>query len=81
MKIVSACNFGYLPLTLNWLKSLELLGLQENVLLYSLDKKVQEALNEKGMKIYYGRLLSFQTFQRSITQFIQMLGQTLYLEK
>lgn len=50
MKIVSACNFGYLPLTLNWLKSLELLGLQENVLLYSLDKKVQEALNEKGIE-------------------------------
>ena len=35
MKIVSACNFGYLPLTLNWLKSLELLGLQENVLLFT----------------------------------------------
>lgn len=50
MKIVSACNFGYLPLTLNWLKSLELIGLRDSVLLYSLDKKVQEALNERGIE-------------------------------
>ena len=50
MKIVSACNFGYLELTLNWLKSLEMLGLRDYVKLFSLDKKVRIALNDMGIE-------------------------------
>lgn len=53
MVVATSTDFGYIEITINWMCHMRKLGLEKNVLIFSLDEKIHEAVQHAGFISYY----------------------------
>eukprot|EP00039_Didymoeca_costata_P022516 m.4680 g.4680 ORF g.4680 m.4680 type:complete len:431 (+) comp3057_c0_seq2:183-1475(+) len=53
MVVATSTDYGYLSITKNWICHMKKLGLEKQVVVFSLDKKIHEAVREEGIYSYF----------------------------
>eukprot|EP00729_Bicosta_minor_P011613 gene11613-11138_t len=53
MVVATSTDYGYLEITINWMCHMRKLGLDKKVLIFSLDEKIHEAVQQAGFVSYF----------------------------
>ena len=61
--VATSTDFGYLGMTMNWICHLRALGLEKNVIVFSLDERIHEAVKKEGLTSYFETEMGKETVE------------------